>query len=208
MGNLTGYQISALFTSQPIAQRWTVRVPLDAQHSAYFDTTLDSGVFNGGLVAPSGTPLRRVTNAGSRRHKVWNPSPQFADAPDAVTYSFEVSNADRYFCVGLAGSAWNPLGLYSSRPQECIIVHELFIWSPLQLAWQEVPHMKFTGEIKSVEYTGTLSMTGTTGGVRANAPLIATINCEQQTAQTALRSRFTEADGDYAETHTGAREML
>lgn len=208
MGNLGSSQLEAILAGQPVAQRWTLSVPLDAQHSYFYDTVIDSGVFNGGAVAQTDASKRRVTRAGSRTHEVWNPSPQDADTPNAVRYTFEVGNEDGYFFQGGSGTAWNPFGLYSARPQECRVTHQLFVWSVTQNAWQEITHMKFVGEIKEVTYDGAFSMTTDTNGNRAACPATATITCEQIGAQSALRVRFTEDDADIEETNSSLRRNL
>lgn len=190
MSNLTAAQLTAITTGQPVRQVWKVKAPVLADHSAYTETVIDDGIW-----AYGSNNSRRVIKAGSRKHKVWNPHPMADERPQAVRYSIECANDDGFF-HRRSGSCWNPFGIYDASPSECYLMHSIFVWDAVTKAWLEIEHMRYIGQVVSVEYTGAASMlrSGTTAAAVA-ARGVATITSEQDGAWSVLRHVFNKEDG-------------
>jgi hypothetical protein len=143
----------------------------------------------------------RILRAGSRKHEVWNPSPNVSNTPKAVRYSFTVDNSDGYFYDNTTTNVFKP-STYQADPQECIITHRIYIgirgnsglWT-----WSEVSHMAFQGQITDVDYTDGSDPEGDA------TPVSATITCEQVGAWAALRRNWTVDDAtDHPMTQTNS----
>ena len=191
MSNLTGTQKNNIIGGQPIRQSWWVKAPVNAAHSTYTTTLIDAGVF-----PADGSGLVRVIKAGSRKHHVWNPHPKMDVTPKAVRYSIEVANGDGLF-HRRSGSVWNPYGVYDAAPAECFLLHSIYVYDPAA-GWSKIDHMDFIGQIVSVDYTGSASMTtrstGTGTTAPQEAPRVAAITSEQVGAWPVLRRIFSKAD--------------
>jgi hypothetical protein len=187
LSNLTGPQIAAITSGQPVRQVWTISSPQQAAHTSYADVVVDEGIFAAGALSTS-----RIIKAGSRKHEVWNPHPQEADKPKALRYSIEAANHDGKFHMR-SGSFWNPYGLYDADVSECFLTHQIYIRTSASL-WEEVLAMKFSGRVISVDYNGGASANRTSSPVAA--PNVAVITAEQEGAWQILRRTFTRDDGD------------
>lgn len=191
MGNLTAAQLSAIQGGQPVRQRWWVRIPLSAAHAAYIDVE-----FENGLLQSRASGLSRVIDPGKRTHTVWNPHPAEEPKASALRYMFAVDNSDSMFCRG-SGRYWNYYGIYAAAPEECFIIHKLYVWDDAAGAWSEITHMAFTGRVVDVDYASGARMDGAVAGNEA------VITCEQEGAWSALRYVFKPTDGDHTQVTDG-----
>lgn len=187
-GRLTTAQRTALAAGAAVRQTWDIVVPGDTLHLFWQTYALDVGVFP----APGATG-RRVTRAGVRRHEVWNPSPKVANVPKAVRYEFQVDNSDGVFYPTHADNVYQIPGLYQAIPQECRIVHRVYVATPSATyprgtTWSEITHMQFTGGIVEVRFEDVADSAGNP------VPGSAIITCEQLGAWDALRRTWTPDD--------------
>lgn len=184
-GRLTAAQRTAIAAGAPIRQVWQIEVPGDTLHIFWATYDLDDGIFP----IPAADTMRRVTRAGSRKHTVWNPSPNVLVKPKAVRYQFEVDNSDGIFYETHPDNVYQIVGLYQAKPQECRIYHRLYVGEPGTIynksyLWTEITHMKFRGVIRSVRYEDISDSQGNP------VPGKAIIVCEQLGAWDALRRKW------------------
>lgn len=193
MGNLTTQQLTAIIAGQPFRQVFSIKAPVIADHTAYTTTVIDDGIW------PTATaPARRVLNAGTRKHAVWNPHPKSTERPRVVKYAIEVDNSDGLFDQR-SGSVWNPFGIYDADPAECFLLHSIYVWDDAAKSWSPIPHMDFVGLVANVDYEDGATMNRTETGPGVSVPTaarnVATITSEQVGAWSVLRKVFSKADG-------------
>ena len=190
VGRLTTAQRIAIAAGATIRQTWDIQVPFSATHSLYFTVPIDAGIFSIDEVVAWELVTNRIIKAGSRKHVVFNPSPNVKATPKAVTYSFVVDNSDGHFYEGHPNSFYNIYETYLAVPQECLIVHKIFVAinSSDGVTWSELEHMRFTGRIKELRHEDTADGKGDIIGAKT------TITCEQVGAWDALRRLWTIDD--------------
>jgi hypothetical protein len=196
MGNLTSAQLDAIVDGQPIKQRFWMRVPLIVDHSTYFDVLFEEGIHQFHTL----TMLEgRVIRAGKRKHVVWNPHPNVPVKARALQWQFEVANKDNYFDNRTDGIFYY-LGIYRCEPQECFVVHKVYVWEPVAEAWSEITHMAFTGRVLRIEYDDSATADKYSHIQSAIEPVgvadTALITCQQTGVWDALLRTFTKDDGD------------
>ena len=196
MARLTVAQKTAFAKGAPVRQTWAVLSPINAAHSSFVSYKFEDGYNASHDGGGSGSDIgvgTRVTRAGSRKIRVWNPHPQETSKVAAPRYSFEVSNGDGYFFMGNP-SAWNPIGLYNAEPEECFITHLVKVWDDAAGAWSTLSDLSYTGRVIRVQYTPSANPDQTPVGQRA------VITCEQSGAWDVLRQTFTKDHADIADT--------
>lgn len=189
-GRLTTAQKIAITAGAAIRQTWDIVVPFNAAHSIYETVPIDAGIFSMDEVVLWELVTNRIIKAGSRKHVVFNPSPNVKATPKAVSYSFVVDNSDGHFYEGHPQSFYNLYETYLAVPQECLIVHKIFVAinSSSGVTWSELTHMRFTGRIKELRHEDTADSKGDIVGAQT------TITCEQVGAWDALRRLWTIDD--------------
>ena len=185
VGRLTTAQRIAIGAGATIRQTWDILVP-SADHTVYHTRVIDPGIFG----EPGSEQGSAVTKAGTRKHVVFNPSPNVKATPKAVSYSFVVDNSIGAFYEESTNSIYWYLAVYHASPQECLIVHKIFVAinSSSGVTWSELTHMRFTGRIKELRHEDTADSKGDIVGAQT------TITCEQVGAWDALRRLWTIED--------------
>lgn len=190
-----------------IQQTWVMYIPTDSNHTTWFRRGIDSGIFSPKHPAANvdeywdGESVNCVIRAGSRKHQVWNPSPNVEVAPKAAIYSFVVKNDNGAFYEGTSNSIFDLSSSFLASPYECLIVHRLYLMKQTASGghtWSELEHMAFTGRIKELIHDDIANSDGEPVGVQT------TITCEQVGAWDALRRKWTIDDATDVEMAYGS----
>lgn len=192
-GRLSAAQRTAILSGAPFRQKWTMIVP----NAAHTSTT--SVVFATADNLGADFDSVRIIKAGSRKHEVWNPSPNVKNTPRAARYSFTVDNSDGYFYETSTLNVFK-VGSVQSVPQECYVKHQIYVgiaglvgdWT-----WSEITHMAFTGQITDIIYDDGSDQT------ENPTPINSVITCEQNGAWEVLRRVWRVEDAtDFPMTQT------
>jgi len=182
-GRFTAAQRAAILAGGKIVQTWHLLVPENDAHTAWDEVPIHNRGYSTGT-------HDRVLRAGTRKHTVWNPSPNAHNTPKAVRYIFTVRNDDGIFYEASSDNIYYFGGVPArqAQPNECRVLHRIYIWDPAAGSFDKIDHMDFTGGIIELRHEDTADPNGNPTGA------ITIITTEQVDAWAALRRIWTIDD--------------